>query len=219
MTSPANSATRFTAAAIGIYGGLLGMMHGYFVMMQGAVVPAGVFIQAMGDPCQPEAVAHACLPALTLIPHFLISGSLALIVSGEVLIWSLLRLRRNVPVLPVVVAALLMLVTGAGFFPVFYALIAAATATQIQREQPGWSGGGRLAVLYPGLLIAYFGWMVLQVVFSQALNPLLLSIGGVLIPLEWVVLVLAVSSAFARDRQHYLSAIAHASPAGVQHHV
>lgn len=71
------SATRVAASALGVYVGLLGALHGYFEILQGDVAPDGLMINAIGPPCQPEEVGHACFPAMTLVPNFLVTGILA----------------------------------------------------------------------------------------------------------------------------------------------
>jgi hypothetical protein len=53
------NATRITATILGIYAGLLGIAHGYFEVRQGSIPAEGVMIQAIGAPCQPDAVATA----------------------------------------------------------------------------------------------------------------------------------------------------------------
>lgn len=81
-------ATRLAAAIIGGYAGLLGAAHGFFEIRQGSLPTSGIAIQAIGSGCQPETVWHACFPAMTLVPNFLISGLLALIGGLLLALWA-----------------------------------------------------------------------------------------------------------------------------------
>ena len=48
----------------------------------------------MGPPCDPEAAWNACEPALTILPSFLYSGILAVLISLAILVWSLAFIQR-----------------------------------------------------------------------------------------------------------------------------
>jgi hypothetical protein len=60
---------RITTAFLGVYAGLIAIQHGIFEILQGSRAPDGLMFNAIGPPCQPEAVWHACFPAMTLIPE------------------------------------------------------------------------------------------------------------------------------------------------------
>jgi hypothetical protein len=45
-------------------------------------LPQGRLINSMGPPCQPETVWHACEPAITILPSFLITGILAVVIGA-----------------------------------------------------------------------------------------------------------------------------------------
>lgn len=75
-----NSAARAAASILGIYAGLLGMEHGFFETMQGGAAPDGLMINTICPSCQVDEVRHACPPALTIIPNFLITVILAILV-------------------------------------------------------------------------------------------------------------------------------------------
>ncbi|MBN1581787.1 MAG: hypothetical protein JXA89_13870 [Anaerolineae bacterium] len=42
----------------------------------------------MGPPCQPETVAHACWLAMTVVPSFLVTGVLAVVLSLVAALWA-----------------------------------------------------------------------------------------------------------------------------------
>jgi hypothetical protein len=199
------NATRTAVPILSIYAGLLGAAHGYFEIRQGNTAPAEVMIVAMGAPCQPEGVSHACWPAMTLIPNFQITGLLAVAASAAALIWGVGFIERKQGSLILALLAVIMLLVGGGFLPPFYMLIAAAAGTRIhapltewrQRLAPKVLSG--LAALWPWLLVVYLLWAGIQLVFGEGLNDFLLSSGGLFFPLEIVSLMVAVVSAIAHD--------------------
>src|SRR5450756_1203311 len=89
------SATRVAISTIGVYAGLLGAVHGYFETLQGNVAPSGIAIKAIGPPCQADKVWHACLPAITLVPNFLVAGILAIIISFTIVVWAAAFIQRK----------------------------------------------------------------------------------------------------------------------------
>ncbi len=198
-TEGANSirATRTVASILGIYAGCLGAMHGYFEILQGSVAPSGIFIHAIGLPCQPETISHACLPALTLIPNFQISGFLAINVSIAVLLWAALFIEHRHGRWVLFLLAIVMMVVGGGFIPPFHAMIAAAAATQINTSLSRWrtrlssSSLHFFSALWPWILILYLVWVVTQTMFGEALNGFLLGIGFVMLPIELGVAILS----------------------------
>jgi hypothetical protein len=158
-----NKATTLTTAALGSYAGLLSAAHGVLEMLQGNVATDGVMISAIGPPCQAETAWHACFPAMTLVPNFLITGALAVVASLATLIWSASLIARPPATRrrPIVLAALaiLMLLVGGGFVPMFTGLIATLAYTGISLpatlQRP-------LAKLWPWPLIVYFLWIPVQ---------------------------------------------------------
>lgn len=180
------------ALALGVYACLVGMTHGYYELQQGATAPQGILIQAMGAPCQAEEVAHACLPAMTLLPTFQIAGGLTLLVALLIGLW-ILSGWENRYFSPVLVGlGVILMLVGGGFFPPFYAFLAAGSKIP-QR------GASALAPFYPALPLLLAGWILIQLLFSQILNDFLLSTGGLLLPLEFAGIILAIFSAIAHD--------------------
>jgi hypothetical protein len=90
-----NRATRVVASTLGILAGLLGLVHGYLETLQGNVALSGIFILAVGPPCQANRVWHDCFPAMTIIPNFLVTGVLAIIVSLIVILWAAVFVQRK----------------------------------------------------------------------------------------------------------------------------
>lgn len=126
-----NKSTRIATSIIGVYAGILGIIHGYFEIQQGTVVVTGIMVNAIGIPCQPNTVWHACLPAMTFLPNFLSSGIAAVIISFIALIWAAAFIQRKHGNLVLILLSVLMLIFGAGFVPSYTAIIAGIFAAQI----------------------------------------------------------------------------------------
>jgi hypothetical protein len=200
------SASRVTASALGAYAGLLGAVHGYFEILQGNVAPNGLMINAIGPPCQPEMVAHACFPAMTVIPNFLVTGILAVVVGLTAAIWAAAFVQRKRGVLILVLLSLSMLVVGGGFVPTFVGLIAAYAGTRIhapptqQRTRLSPRALHTLAKLWPWSLVAYFAWVFpAQWLLGRFFNAFLLNAGLILFFCDLGLPLLAVSTGFAHD--------------------
>lgn len=110
-------ASRITAAVLGVFAGGASIEHGIYEILQGNLRPAGLMINSMGPPCQPESVWHACEPAMTIIPSFLISGIVAAAIGAFVLVWSIAFIQKKHGGLIVILASVLMLLFGGGIFP------------------------------------------------------------------------------------------------------
>ena len=86
MTSHNIGAVRATTAVFGAYAGIIGMEHGYFETLQGYVAPKGLNILAVSPSELPFPFGHE--PAMTIIPSFLVTGILAILVGLAIVLWS-----------------------------------------------------------------------------------------------------------------------------------
>lgn len=128
-----NRPLRITVAFLGLYAGIVGIQHGIFEMLQGNTAPDGLMFSAIGPPCRPETVWHACFPALSLIPNLLVIGVAALVVGLALLVWTLFFVRRRRGGWVLGGLAILLLLGGGGFVPVFIGLVAAAASSGLHR--------------------------------------------------------------------------------------
>jgi hypothetical protein len=200
-------ASRANASALGLYAGLLGAAHGVYEIQQGTTVPGGVMIQAIGPPCQPEQVAHACWPAMSLVPNLLITGILAVVLSLAAATWAAAFVQRKRGGLVLVLLSIAMLLVGSGFIPTFVGLIASAATIGIRAPLSTWRV--RLpkdavhlgAALWPWPLVAYALWVLpLQWLLGRFAGAFLLNAGWVLFfALDLGLPLLAVLTGFARD--------------------
>jgi hypothetical protein len=72
-------ATQIVAASFGFIAGIAGLEHGYFEFLQGNARPVSLMFASMGSPCVPERIWHACEPAITILPNYMITGILTVI--------------------------------------------------------------------------------------------------------------------------------------------
>ena len=177
-----NRAIRVSSSTIGAYAGLLGVVHGCFELMQGNVAPIGIVISAIGAPCQRDIVWHACLPAMTVIPNFIATGTITIIASLSTLVWAAAFIQRKNGGLILLLLSIIMLLVGGGFIPSYTGIIAGIVGGRINTGLPigrtrlpadGWSF---LAKLWPWTLAAFLLWSVggwiLGYFFNQAMIDL-----------------------------------------------
>jgi hypothetical protein len=194
-------ATRVVASLLGIFAGFGGPEHGYFEMLQGNVRPDSLMIASMGPPCEPETVWHACEPAMTVLPSFLVTGILAIIVGILTMIWAGAFVQRRHGGIVLILLSIALLLVGGGLIPPVIGIIAGVVATRInvpQTRRPGrvWSF---LAKWWPWPLVAFFVWVFGQFVVGYFFNDLLMSTGFVSPLLIIGLLVLSIFTGHARD--------------------
>jgi hypothetical protein len=133
-----NIAAQRASSLLGVYAGLLGIEHGFFEVLQGQIKPDGLLIYAIGPPCQPEAVWHACLPAITLVPNILVSGILTIIFSALVIVWAMSFVHRKYGGIILILLSILMVPVGGGFVPALIGIIGGLAGTRINTDLSWW---------------------------------------------------------------------------------
>lgn len=194
-------ATRTVASALGIFAGFGGPEHGVFEIMRGNVRPEGLLIASMGPPCNPEEVWHACEPAMTIIPSFLVTGILAVTVGLATMVWAGFFVQRKRGGLVLILLSVLLLLVGGGLFPPVIGVVAGVVGTRI--NVPVTRRPTRLsrflARLWPWPLVTFFVWTLGQFVVGHFFNEFLLN-SGLFSPLMILgLMALAIASAFAHD--------------------
>lgn len=131
------NATRVIATTIGVFFGLFsGVNHGFFEFLQGNTPTGGFFIQAIGE-------AQRFWPlggedAFTLIPNFMITGIVSMLVGIMIIIWSIWFLpTKRGPRIFLGLFVLLFLV-GGGIGQVFFFIPAWAFATRMHKPLTWW---------------------------------------------------------------------------------
>ena len=124
------SVTRAAASILGIASGVIGSYHGYNETLQGNIAPGGIFINAIGPPCQ----GNACLPAMTVVPNFFYAGVISIIVSLFILFKAVAFVQRKNSGLWMIGFAILQLLVGGGFLPPLLGIVSGIIMTRIKRN-------------------------------------------------------------------------------------
>jgi hypothetical protein len=166
-------ALRVTAAAFGVYAGLLGIEHGFFETLKGNVGTKSTRIMAAGFEL-PFPFGHE--PALTLIPNYLATGIAAMIVGLAIIVWSAGYVHRKHGAWVLLLLSVTLLLVGGGFGPISLLIVACFTASGIggplnfwRRYLPGplmrW-----LAALWPWSITAALLWVPGEYAAGQILG-------------------------------------------------
>lgn len=122
--------TRVTASILGIFAGLGGgVFHGIGEILQGNVAPDGIYIQAY-----PAMQATAGEPAITLVPNFLYTGILAIIMGILVTIWAGAFVGRKNGGWVLILLTIVMLLVGGGIVPVIIGVVGGIIGTRINED-------------------------------------------------------------------------------------
>lgn len=204
-----NSALRVVAASLGISAGLAGLEHGIFEILQANVTPAGVMFASIGAPCEPEMIWHRCEPAMSIIPNFLISGVITLVLSLVVLIWSAAFVQRKGGGTMLMLLCVPFLLFGGGIFPPVIGLIGGAIGSRIGTPLRWWrrrfSGavGRFFASLHPAVLIFYMVWALAgQWLVGHFFNRFMIDNAGLALVVLLSSIVIALLAGFAHEVQH-----------------
>lgn len=194
-------ATRIVAASLGVAAGIAGLEHGYFEILQGNTRPESLLIVSMGSPCVPEEIWNACEPAMTIIPNFLVTGILSVILGLLILVWSAAFIQRKHGGLVLILLSVALLLCGGGLFPPLIGLIGGAAGTRINKPLSGKPGGvTRFAArLWPWPLVILMVWLLGQFPVGHFFNDFLESIMGLVLVLILTMLPLSVYTGYARD--------------------
>lgn len=131
------NATRVIATTIGVFFGLFsGMNHGLFEILQGNKPTDGLFILAIGE-------AQRFWPqggelAFTLIPNFLITGIVSMIVGAAMVIWSIWFLPTKHGRTVFLGLFILSFLVGGGIGQSFLLIPAWAFATRMGKPLTWW---------------------------------------------------------------------------------
>ena len=194
-------ATRIVATWLGLVAGIAGLEHGYFEILQGNTRPASLAFSSMGPPCDAAKIWNACEPAMSIVPNFLITGILAMLLGLAVIVWSAAFVQRKYGGLALILLSIALLLLGGGFFPPLIGLIGGAAGTQINRPIGG--NPGRVtrfaSRLWPWPLVVLLIWLLGQFPVGYFFNDFLKSIMGFGLLLILSMLPLSVYTAYARD--------------------
>lgn len=198
-------ATKAVATWFGITAGIGGLEHGYFEILQGNTKPQGLMIASIGPPCVPEEVWNTCEPAMTIIPNFLITGILSVILGILILAWSAGFVQRKNGGMVLILLAVALLLFGGGIFPPLIGLVGGVAGMKINKPVDGKQVNGPLrsaAKLWPWPLVLFLVWVFGQFPVGYFFNDFLQSIMWFGLFLIVVMLPVSVYSAYAYDVHH-----------------
>ncbi len=200
-----NRAIRITSSLFGIFAGFGGLEHGYFEILQGNVRPDSLMISSIGPPCEMDKVWNACEPAMTILPNFLVTGILAIILGVITMIWSAAFVQQKYGGGVLILLSIGLLLLGGGIFPPLIGIIGGVLGTRIHAPLTWWRANltGKptcfLAKLWLWTIIAFFSWLFGQLVIG-ALFPEFMLKNALLSPLLILgLLILTILTAFAYD--------------------
>lgn len=130
-TKNRTNAARIVASTFGVLVGLAGIEHGFFEILQGDVEPGSIMIEAIGS--AQRFWEYGVETALTLIPSFLLSGILSIIVGLMVIVWSIVFIDRKHGGWVLFLLCIILFMVGGGFAPIFMSILASITATRINK--------------------------------------------------------------------------------------
>lgn len=207
-----NRATKINVMIIGVLFGIGGMTHGCSETLQGNTPTPGLIINAIAAGSSWTRWTAGGEGAFTLIPNFLLTGILAMLVSLAIIVWSIGFVhKRHGPPVYLLLFVLLFLV-GGGIGQVIFFLPAWAVATRIHKPLLWWRlalhtgirkglaqawlwllSAATLLILL-ALVIAVLGYIPGVQEMERVLNLTLAMVGA-----AWLLFLLAFVAGFARD--------------------
>ena len=109
---------RAIAIGAGVFAGFVGGVHGYYEISHGSVIPNGFFYDAVsGKALAVNSANWTGWPAMTIVPNFLVTGVLAVIIAVIVIAWSVLRVNRGNGGFFLIILSFALCFFGGGFVP------------------------------------------------------------------------------------------------------
>jgi len=131
-----NKAIRIVVTTLGVIFGIGGMSHGFFETLQGNTSTNGFFINAISEANMMW--EHGNEPAFTLIPNFLITGIVAMVVGLVICIWSIGFVHKKYGSLVFLLLFITLLLVGGGVAQIIFFTVAWAFATRINKNLTWW---------------------------------------------------------------------------------
>ncbi len=131
-----NQTTKIITSYLGALIGLSGMNHGLFEALQGFKPADGLIIQAIGP--ANRFWEHGTEEAFTIIPNFLITGILALLVGAAVIVWSVGFMSRKHSSAVFLLLCIMLFLVGGGIGQIVFFTVIGLAATRIHRPLTWW---------------------------------------------------------------------------------
>jgi len=131
-----NRATRIIVATMGVLLGLAGMNHGFFEILQGNTPTNGLIIQAIGDAHQMW--SYGTEEAFTIVPNFLLTGVLAVLISIAIIIWLVGFVHKKQGPTIFILLFLLLFLVGGGIGQIVFFIPTWLASTRINKPLVWW---------------------------------------------------------------------------------
>lgn len=132
-----NRATRIIVSTIGFILGIAGLDHGFFETLQGNTPTDSLIIQAIGDAHQMW--FYGTEEAFTIIPNFLFTGILAIMVGLVILVWSVGFVHTKYGAIVFGLLFVLLFLVGGGIAAqIIFVPVTWAAATRINKPLTWW---------------------------------------------------------------------------------
>lgn len=163
-----NRKTHLTASILGTVLGMAGIFnHGIFEIMQGNVSTPGLYIEAIGE--AQRFWLYGSEGALTLVPNFLFTGILTILIGLAVILWSVrfMGSPKGAPVF--ILLMVLMTLTGGGIGHIVFYVPVWLYARRIRKPLPARIGARSqktnriLSSLWPWMLgLTVICWLIVM---------------------------------------------------------
>lgn len=163
-----NHHTRITASVIGMLLGMGGCFnHGLFEILQGNHPTNGYFIEAIGE--TNRYWMHGTEGAFTIIPNFLITGILVIIISLSIIVWSARYIQLKHGSTVFISLLLLLTMLGGGIGHIILYLPTWAYSTRINKSLDWWRNilSDRIRKVFSrlwihGLVTTSISWLIVM---------------------------------------------------------
>lgn len=200
-----NTATTHVARWLGIFTAFAGLEHGYFEILQGNTRPDGLMIASIGPPCVPTEIWNACEPAMTILPSYLWTGIVSMLLGVVVAVWAIRFIHTRYGGAVLAGLSFLLLLFGGGIFPPVMGMIAGLVAARIPTSLPFWRKRRdaaltrALAALWPWPLVAFVVWSIAVFIIGALANDFFLNNPWLMPALILTTFLLAIFTGFATD--------------------
>ena len=132
-----NNATKLITSILGTTLAIAAFHHGFFEFLQGNKATGGVLIQAIGE--QHRFWVYGTEEAITIIPNYLFSGLLTMVISIFAAIWSIGFIGRKHGSLVFLLAFIALTLVGGGLGHIVFFLPVYGYSTRINKKLIFWS--------------------------------------------------------------------------------
>ena len=156
-----NRAVRMISSTLGVFIGIGGLDHGILETMHGNTPIDGFFIFALAPGTNWSVWKNGGEGAFTLIPNFLITGIVSIIVGLLIIVWSVGFINKKRGSTVFLLLSILLLFVGGGIGQIVFFILTWAISTRINKPLTLWQKflhkNTRIAIskLWPGLLILF----------------------------------------------------------------